>query len=97
MNTRTSSLPGFYKVTVDERRNLVSEATGVSASAIATALDAGGLSAETADKFVENVLGTYGLPFGIALNARINGRDRLLPMVISAAPTAALPPASTRR
>ena len=79
---RTSSLPGFYKVTVEERRNLVSEATGVSAHAIATALDAGGLSAETADKFVENVLGTYGLPYGVTLNVRVNGQDHVCPMVV---------------
>ena len=82
MNTRTSSLPGFYKVTVEERRNLVSEATGVSADTIATALDAGGLSAETADKFVENVLGIYGLPYGVTLNVRVNGKDHVAPMVV---------------
>lgn len=62
MKQRTSQLPGFYKVTVAERRALVCEATGVEASHIARALDGGGLPAETADKFVENVLGTYALP-----------------------------------
>ncbi|HEY3593214.1 MAG TPA: hydroxymethylglutaryl-CoA reductase, degradative, partial [Polyangiaceae bacterium] len=35
-----------------------------------------------ADKFVENVIGTYALPFGIALNVRVNDRDYLAPMVI---------------
>ena len=79
---RTSQLPGFYKVTVDERRNLISEATGVSAETMASALDGGGLSAETADKFVENVLGTYGLPYGVTLNVRVNGQDHVAPMVV---------------
>ncbi len=79
---RTSQLPGFYKVTVDERRNLISEATGVSAAKMASALDGGGLSAETADKFVENVLGTYGLPYGVTLNVRVNGQDHVAPMVV---------------
>ena len=46
MNKRTSQLPGFYKVTVSERRKLVAEATGVEASEIARALDRGGLYAE---------------------------------------------------
>ncbi len=82
MIKRTSQLPGFYKVTVDERRNLISEATGVSATAMASALDGGGLSAETADKFVENVLGTYGLPYGVTLNVRVNGQDHVVPMVV---------------
>jgi hydroxymethylglutaryl-CoA reductase len=79
---RTSQLPGFYKVTVDERRNLISEATGVAADVMATALDGGGLTAETADKFVENVLGTYGLPYGVTLNVRVNGQDHVVPMVV---------------
>jgi len=82
MKQRTSQLPGFYKVTVAERRTMVSEATGVAASRIAEALDGGGLDAETADKFVENVIGTYGLPYGVTLNVRVNGQDHVVPMVV---------------
>ena len=79
---RTSRLPGFYKVTVPERRALVGDATGSDPADIERALDAGGLDADTADKFVENVLGTYALPYGVALNVRVNGHDRVVPMVI---------------
>jgi hydroxymethylglutaryl-CoA reductase len=79
---RTSRFPGFYKITVPERRALVSEATGCDALEIADALEGGGLDAETADKFVENVLGTYSLPFGVALNVRVNGKDHVVPMVV---------------
>jgi hydroxymethylglutaryl-CoA reductase len=79
---RTSRFPGFYKVSVHERRILVGDATGADADEIQRALDGGGLDAETADKFVENVLGTYSLPFGVALNVRVNGRDHVVPMVI---------------
>ena len=79
---RTSRFPGFYKVTVDERRALVGEATGADPRDIERALDGGGLDAETADKFVENVLGTYALPFGVALNVRVNGHDYVVPMVV---------------
>ncbi len=80
--TRTSRIPGFYKLSVEERRALVAEATGVSAEQIGLALDAGGLDEDTADKFVENVLGTYSLPYGVALNVRVNGRDYVVPMVV---------------
>jgi hydroxymethylglutaryl-CoA reductase len=80
--TRTSRLPGFYKVTVSERRSLVGDATGCDALDLERALEAGGLDADTADKFVENVLGTYSLPYGVALNVRVNGRDHVVPMVI---------------
>jgi hydroxymethylglutaryl-CoA reductase len=79
---RTSRFPGFYKVTVDERRALVGDATGADPSDIERALHHGGLDAETADKFVENVLGTYSLPYGVALNVRVNGHDYVVPMVI---------------
>jgi hydroxymethylglutaryl-CoA reductase len=82
MMARTSRLPGFYKVTVNERRALVGEATGCDPQEIERALDGGGIDAETADKFVENVLGTYALPYGVALNVRINGHDRVVPMVV---------------
>jgi hydroxymethylglutaryl-CoA reductase len=80
--TQTSRLPGFYKVTVQERRALASEATGAAVADIAQSLEGGGIDAETADKFVENVLGTYALPYGVALNVRVNGRDYLVPMVV---------------
>ena len=79
---RTSRLPGFYKVTVQERRAIVGDVTGAEPREIETALDQGGIDAETADKFVENVLGTYALPFGVALNVRINGHDHVVPMVV---------------
>ncbi len=79
---RTSRLPGFYKVSVEERRALVSEATGADVADIGRALEGGGLDEETADKFVENVIGTYSLPYGVALNVRVNGRDHVVPMVV---------------
>ncbi len=42
----------------------------------------GVLSVERADKMIENVIGTYNLPLGIATNFRINGHDHLIPMVV---------------
>src|SRR5271156_1651291 len=79
---RTSRFPGFYKVTVQERRALVAETSGVTPGEMESAFDAGGIDAETADKFVENVLGTYALPFGVALNVRVDGHDHVVPMVV---------------
>ena len=42
----------------------------------------GGLPAEVADHMIENVVGGYTYPLGIATNFRINGRDYLLPMAL---------------
>jgi hydroxymethylglutaryl-CoA reductase len=67
---------------VAERRTLVAEAVGMPVAELGAALDSGGLTPEMADKFVENVLGTYALPFGIAPNVRVNGKDYIVPMVV---------------
>src|SRR4249920_404781 len=84
MKTRSNSsrLRGLYKLKVAERRTLIAEAAGMPVSELGAALDSGGLTPETADKFVENVLGTYALPFGVALNVRVNGKDYVVPMVV---------------
>jgi hydroxymethylglutaryl-CoA reductase len=50
--------------------------------AIAAALERGGLGADRADKLVENVLGTYALPFAVGTNFIINGEHRIIPMVV---------------
>lgn len=42
----------------------------------------GGLTAELADHMIENVIGTYSLPLGVAVNFLINGREVLVPMAI---------------
>ncbi|MFO0651339.1 MAG: hydroxymethylglutaryl-CoA reductase, degradative [Polyangiales bacterium] len=79
---RTSRIPGFYKHSVDARRRLVAEAADLDATELTRALSNGGIDVSSADKTVENVLGTYALPFSLGLNVRINGRDWLAPMVI---------------
>ena len=82
MTIRSSRLRGLYRKKVEERRALVAEATGMSIDEIRASLKTGGLTSETADKFVENVLGTYALPFGVALNVRVNGKAYVVPMVV---------------
>ena len=79
---RESRISGFYRLPLSLRRRAVSDVSGVDLDELIDSLDRGGLDPAQADKIVENVLGTYGLPFGIALNARINDRDRLIPMVV---------------
>jgi hydroxymethylglutaryl-CoA reductase len=77
-----SRIPGFYKLSLLERRDIVAGRSGVELDRLAEAVEGGGLTPEMADKLVENVLGLYSLPFGVALNFQVNGRDRLVPMVV---------------
>jgi hydroxymethylglutaryl-CoA reductase len=77
-----SRIPGFYKLPIALRRQSVAERSGLAEAELAEAVATGGLTTETADKVVENVIGTYALPFGIALNVRVNGKDYLVPMVV---------------
>jgi hydroxymethylglutaryl-CoA reductase len=77
-----SLLSGLYKVGLAERRQRVADYGGFEVSELALALDHGGLDPTTADKVVENVLGTYALPFGVAPHFLVNGRERLAAMVV---------------
>jgi hydroxymethylglutaryl-CoA reductase len=78
---RTSRLPGFYRLSVEERANRVSEWAGLNDEEHAT-LSTSGLSSERADQMIENVVGIHGLPMAIAPNFAINGREILIPMAI---------------
>lgn len=76
-----SRIPGFYKLPLKKRLSEIARRAGVPKEELAL-LETGGLDVETADKVVENVIGVYGLPLGVALNFRVNNRDVLVPMVV---------------
>jgi hydroxymethylglutaryl-CoA reductase len=78
---KTSRIAGFYNLSLEERLSRLAEA-GELASEDLAGLRAAGLSLDQADHMIENVVGTYALPFGIGLNFVINGREVLVPMVI---------------
>lgn len=80
--TDDSRLPGFYRMSIDERLALL-VARGVLSGEDAKCLASGQrvLTRDTADKIIENVIGVFGMPFAIAPNFRVNGRDCLVPMV----------------
>jgi hydroxymethylglutaryl-CoA reductase len=73
-----SRIPGFYKLTLDERRCKLAALMGVEAAELIAPL----LDEETANNMVENVVGVYGLPLGVGLNFQINGDDYLVPMCV---------------
>jgi hydroxymethylglutaryl-CoA reductase len=76
-----SRLPGFYKLSVEERREILRHRADLTEQDLQT-LERGGLDVVTADRIVENAIGVYALPLGIGLNFRVNGHDVLVPMAV---------------
>ena len=76
-----SRISGFYNMTLDERRAKLQDASSLTPENLLP-FTTGGLSPEAADHMIENVIGLYSLPLGIALNFQVNGRDVLVPMTL---------------
>lgn len=77
---KTTALSGFYALSVDERIARVAEFADLTEAEQATLREC--LDIETADRLIENVIGRFTLPLGVAVNFRVNGREVLVPMVI---------------
>lgn len=87
-----SRLPGFYKLDVQARRarlareyQVAEPCEGAPEQLDFTDIDPGALPLASADAMVENVVGTFALPVGIATNFQINGCDVLVPMCVEEA------------
>lgn len=72
----------FYNLSLPERAARTAEQASLPAEALAALTGDAGLTPAQADKMVENVIGTYALPLGVAQNFVVNGREVLVPMVI---------------
>lgn len=78
-------LGGLYKLSVSERRDRIARVGRAPLPELVRAFESGGLSQDEADRLTENVLGTHALPFSVGVGFRINGRERLAPMVVEEA------------
>lgn len=90
---KSSQVSGFYKLPVNKRIELVKQFANLDdseADLFSSCLDIG-----IADRMIENVLGSFELPLGIAVNFKINEKEYLIPMateessVVAAASNAA--------
>jgi len=77
---KTSKISGFYKMSIKDRIEIVKEFSDLNDEE--KKLFSSSLDMETADRMIENVLGTFEIPLGIAVNFLINGKDYLVPMAI---------------
>lgn len=72
----------FYNLSLEERARFVAERCGLTEAEVAALTGEAGLQISQADHMIENVVGTYALPLGIAQNFIINGREVLVPMAV---------------
>ena len=75
----SSKISGFYKKSISERISLVASNANLTddeQSLLFSAIDE-----KLADRMIENVIGIFCLPLGIALNFKVNDEDVLIPMV----------------
>ena len=82
MPVENSRLKGFYKLSVEERREKVAELAGLDPEAVAALAATGELSEAAADRIIENVIGTLALPVGVATNFIVDGEHYLVPFAL---------------
>ncbi|MBY4948484.1 hydroxymethylglutaryl-CoA reductase, degradative [Cupriavidus respiraculi] len=77
-----SRLPNFRAMAPAERLRHVAAAAGLTADEARLLAEPGALGTDRANGMIENVVGTFELPFGIAGYFQVNGRDVLVPMAV---------------
>jgi hydroxymethylglutaryl-CoA reductase len=82
LKEKTSQLPGFYKLSPKERVRLVKDFAELTDEEVALLQSTGSLDMGLANRMIENVVGAFPVPLGIAVNFLINKRDYLIPMAI---------------
>jgi hydroxymethylglutaryl-CoA reductase len=81
-STHNSRLPGFYNLSLEDRRSELLSRGFLDKADLAALTGEAGINAQQADHMIENVIGLHSLPLGIASNFVINGREVLIPMAI---------------
>ena len=77
-------MPGFHRLSPKERREKLAEAANLDNDHL-KAWELGTLDSDTADRMIENVVGTYALPIGVATNFVIDDEHYAIPFVVEEA------------
>ena len=80
--TSSSEAPGFYKKKPSERLDFVKKFADLSNEETESISGYGALGEETANRMIENVVGTFPLPLGIAANFMVNKKEYMVPMAL---------------
>jgi len=78
----TSRIEGLRNLSPSQRLHKIANAASLSRQSAEALRGDGALSLEIADGMIENVIGVFELPLGVATNFIVNGRDRLIPMAV---------------
>ena len=78
----TSRLPGLHRLTPQERLARVAQLSGLTEAEQALLAGGSGLDPRLAGQMIENAIGVYGLPLGVAPNFIVNGRELLVPLAM---------------
>ncbi len=82
MPVDNSRIPGFNRLSVSERRQMILDISGLEAEDIDSWAKTGELGEDIASHMIENVVGTMSLPVGIATNFIIDGEHYLIPFAV---------------
>ena len=80
--TETSEIKGFRKLSPRARIELLKQKTNLLDKEWLTISDQKNFSLDIANGMIENVVGTFQIPLGIATNFLINNNDYLIPMAV---------------
>ncbi len=78
----SSDISGFYKLSLEERQHQLVKLLNLNQEEFELMRTLGYFSPSQIDRLIENVVGSYQLPLGIAFNFKINRKDYIIPMVI---------------
>ncbi len=73
---------GYYKKSITERQEILAKEFSLTQEELALLQKEGSLKFEIADRMIENVIGTFPLPLGIATNFNIDGKDYIIPFAL---------------
>ncbi|MCS3505483.1 hydroxymethylglutaryl-CoA reductase [Achromobacter sp. JUb104] len=77
-----SRLPNFRALTPAQRLSAIAQAAALTPDEQQLLAQPGALGLDRADGMIENVIGAFELPLGVAGNFQVNGRDVLVPMAV---------------
>jgi len=80
MQNNQQAPQGFHRLTIEERLDQIASMTELGQDEIQCLKKFGNLPEETANGMVENVIGVMGIPFGVATNLILDGKEMLVPM-----------------